>query len=375
MPKRRGIPSLTGIRFFAALFVLVAHTDGYFADLQPAWLEYGWRIGANLGMMTFFVLSGFVIHYNYGHAITAGGFPAIASFVIARFARLYPLYLFAFFVGAAITPATFSTEPFIHYWPLFLTLTQDWSPGAVKGQYLAYSLVGGAWSISAEVGLYIFFLLAAPALVALHTVRATLYMMAVLTGAALLFFGGHTVGIWFSALADQSWWFDLSPWCRVPEFLLGALVAQLYLVVSAADAGIKINARWTGFVGVFWIVCSFLLCYRYVYWQAAFGFAPGIAAIMFFPARYRSKASAVFEAPVVTTLGNASYSIYLLHGFILHLILHDASRVMTNAILQIAAAWSLVVFLSVGSYACFEVPARRFIRRLSSYGTAASTAI
>src|ERR1700722_20700096 len=93
MPRRDDFPSLSGCRGIAAWLCVIAHTDGFFVALQPAWLEYAWRVCANLGMTSFFVLSGFVIHYNYGASIAAKGAPALRSFLIARFARLYTLYM------------------------------------------------------------------------------------------------------------------------------------------------------------------------------------------------------------------------------------------------------------------------------------------
>ena len=40
-----------------------------------------------------FVLSGFIIHYNYATLVTGGGFRGFAADLWARFARLYPLFL------------------------------------------------------------------------------------------------------------------------------------------------------------------------------------------------------------------------------------------------------------------------------------------
>jgi peptidoglycan/LPS O-acetylase OafA/YrhL len=44
-------------------------------------------------MTLFFVLSGFIIHYDYSEQITKYHWRGIVSFLIARFARLYPLYI------------------------------------------------------------------------------------------------------------------------------------------------------------------------------------------------------------------------------------------------------------------------------------------
>ena len=368
LPARPQIPSLTGMRFIAAFLVVLAHTDHYFAAMQPAWLDYAWRVGANLGMTTFFVLSGFVIHYNYGSAIVAKGAPAIRSFLVARFARLYPLYLLTLLIVIALVPSIIHEDVFRQQWVWrYLTMTQDWTPTLVDGQLLAMLYIGGAWSISAEVGLYIFYLLAAASLSGLQSVRAALGAIAVLTAASVIFFGGYSAGYWFSGLESQSWWFSLSPLARVPEFLLGALIAQLYVVGPDLQSDVeKRQARWLGIAGAVWIVGSFLACYVYSEFQASFGFAPGIAAVIFFLARYRGRMAALLETPIVVALGDASYSIYMLHGFALFYVMKQSPYM--SPIWRIAMAWGLTAVLSLGVYRYFEAPARRLIRRLAAPG-------
>jgi peptidoglycan/LPS O-acetylase OafA/YrhL len=89
------IPSLTGLRFYAAALVLWAHTVGAFlvpADVPV--LRSSSSVGL-LGTTLFFVLSGFVIHYNYSSSLSTLTPRALYSFVVARFARLYPLFFCA----------------------------------------------------------------------------------------------------------------------------------------------------------------------------------------------------------------------------------------------------------------------------------------
>jgi peptidoglycan/LPS O-acetylase OafA/YrhL len=362
---RPEIPSLTGMRFVAAFLVVIAHTDHFFAAMQPAWLDYAWRVGANVGMTTFFVLSGFVIHYNYGTAIVAKGAPAIRSFLVARFARLYPLYLLTLLIGIALVPSIIHEDIFRQQWVWrYLTMTQDWTP-TLAGQQVFTLYIGSAWSISAEVGLYIFYLPAAASLAGLQTVRAALGAIAVLTVAGVIFFGGYAGGYWFSELENQGWWLSLSPLARVPEFLLGALIAQLYLVSPDLRSNVeKRQARCIGIAGALWIVGSFLACYVYIYFQGSFGFAPGIAALIFFFARYRGRVAALVETPIVVALGDASYSIYMLHGFVLFYVMKQSPYV--SPVLRIAMAWGLTALLSLAVYRYFEAPARRLIRRLAA---------
>ena len=357
MPARRNdIPSLTGLRGIAAWLVVIAHTDGFFVAPQPAWLEYAWRVCANLGMTTFFVLSGFVIHYNYGASIAAKGAPAIRSFLIARFARLYPLYLLALLLSIAFSPPILHENAFPQWCWRYLTMTQDWTPTLIDNKLVATLYFGSVWSISAEVGLYIFYLVVAASLDGMQTVRAALFAIAALSIVGTIFVVGYAAGYWFDALAHQEWWLSFSPLCRMPEFLLGALIAQLYLIGPDLR-----DARWTGFAGACWIVASFAACFLFLNFQAFFGFAPGVAALMFYFAHYRSPAASLIESPIMLMLGEASYSIYMLHGFVLWYVMKQSPYL--PAALRIAMAWGLIFVVAAIVYRWFEAPARRLIRR------------
>ena len=57
-------------------------------------------------MTLFFVLSGFVVHYNYGNLVTKGRLRGIAAFLWARFARPYPLFLLMMLVYVALSSRT-----------------------------------------------------------------------------------------------------------------------------------------------------------------------------------------------------------------------------------------------------------------------------
>src|ERR1700688_722162 len=95
-PHHRHIPSLDGLRGVAALNVMFAHGYWYIVLLQQdqaadnAFARF-MGSGAGVGMTLFFVLSGFVIHYNYCRTVPASTSGKI-DFFIARFARLYPLF-------------------------------------------------------------------------------------------------------------------------------------------------------------------------------------------------------------------------------------------------------------------------------------------
>src|SRR5262245_41939329 len=97
---QRDIPALTGLRFFAAFFILFAHATDWLAQFQDSEVREHLRVVSIYGMPLFFVLSGFVIHYNYGRLFSSKPLgQAVSEFAVARFARLFPLYFFMLIVS------------------------------------------------------------------------------------------------------------------------------------------------------------------------------------------------------------------------------------------------------------------------------------
>src|ERR1700735_4443904 len=98
LSHRRDIPALTGLRFLAAFSVALAHgADVTFRISAPSdifdFIKYWLSTAAGIGMPLFFVLSGFVIHYNYRTLIRSKGVVGFVEFLWARFSRLYPLFV------------------------------------------------------------------------------------------------------------------------------------------------------------------------------------------------------------------------------------------------------------------------------------------
>jgi peptidoglycan/LPS O-acetylase OafA/YrhL len=100
---------LTGLRGVTACAVLVAHAldvsfnyghGDIFAPL-PARM-------ATFGMSLFFVLSGFVIQYSYAAMFAKRRVrEALWQFFVARFARIYPLYIVTIFTELDYIPSGF----------------------------------------------------------------------------------------------------------------------------------------------------------------------------------------------------------------------------------------------------------------------------
>src|ERR1700689_899183 len=175
MPDRvrtDGIPALTGLRFIAALSVVLAHGTTQILRYEPVdaislWLP---RL-SGFGMTLFFVLSGFVIHYNSPHLVTARGWTGLGVFLWARFARLYPLFLLMLVLDVLLgrklidfltgNPAGFIEV--LQALPYYLLFAQSWVYVPFADNSLIYVTGGNialSWSIRPEW----FFSLAYPAI-------------------------------------------------------------------------------------------------------------------------------------------------------------------------------------------------------------------
>jgi peptidoglycan/LPS O-acetylase OafA/YrhL len=154
--KRKKLKSLTGLRFFAAIHVVLFHNLGLFSTLpSPIYhlIQHGYT-----SVSLFFILSGFILAYNYVSTDILEK-ESIQYFWIARFARIYPIYLlslfldFPWFVYFSIKtiPLVLALLKVIGVSLLSLALLQSWVPQSL-GQ-----LNAPGWSLSVEVFFYLAF--------------------------------------------------------------------------------------------------------------------------------------------------------------------------------------------------------------------------
>jgi peptidoglycan/LPS O-acetylase OafA/YrhL len=147
------IKPLTGLRFFAAMWVVLYH---YWPNLavgfSPRLVEKGY-----LGVELFFVLSGFILCHVYLESFGEGRFK-YGAFLWNRLARVYPLHIATLLgviaMGIAAEVAGFGIDANVLGWsslPANLLLVQAWgfAPHAAFNH--------PSWSISAEWFAYLSF--------------------------------------------------------------------------------------------------------------------------------------------------------------------------------------------------------------------------
>lgn len=104
--RRRGIPSMTGIRGIAALWVLLFHAQQLAGKIfglpsleRIPELHTGWH-----GVDLFFMLSGFILMYAHGRDFCIFRKDSLIRFARLRFTRVYPLNAVVLLLIAAFVP-------------------------------------------------------------------------------------------------------------------------------------------------------------------------------------------------------------------------------------------------------------------------------
>jgi len=308
-PPRTQLPALTGLRAVAAYSVLLAHCiAATYASNQFA-LGMAMRL-AYFGMSLFFVLSGFVIDYNYGDRLQSSR--GLGLFFLARFARLYPLYAIVVLLDIPKKLYVASAEILIAY----TTMTQSWVN--MEEVFVPYT-----WSISTEWFFYVAFAVIVPflALISRPTKVFIIYLVVTVVLFFCVFLGRATLTGLFAPWLDHGpasslfwlWLTYYSPCIRIFEFGVGLLVSKIY-----KSGKPKINLPLTVLAAIWCIGIIFAggsltntIAGNYL---SNFVYAPALAVIVLYVCR-ANRVAKIFAMPAFVFLGEISYSVYLLQVY------------------------------------------------------------
>ncbi len=141
----REVLPLTSIRGLAALWVVLMHI--YAPLVDNTFIYYFFRNGGQ-GVTFFFVLSGFILSYVYCDKFQKINWDKYCNFIHNRIARVYPLHFTTLLICLLLYKGISSDEIFQN-----LLLIQGWGVFGLN----KFSCNTGAWSISVEFFLYLFF--------------------------------------------------------------------------------------------------------------------------------------------------------------------------------------------------------------------------
>jgi peptidoglycan/LPS O-acetylase OafA/YrhL len=348
---RRPLPALTGIRFIAALQVLLFHYGAAFAARHGA-PRFAVHVLGNgyQAVSLFFLLSGFILTYTYAGQMKERS--DIKRFFQARFARIYPVY----FLSLAVAGFYSSYFPRLSDAAACVFMVQSWNP---RMPHLSTALNIPAWTISVEVVFYLAFPLVLRGL--LHRRLRTLRWLALLLVLIIVF--GHTLvdADSYDTFAAGSWrgWVPMPLW-RLPEFILG-VVAGLHFLRSRAER----HTGWLLDLAAIAMVAVLATAGRY--WGSLL-VVPNIV-LLYTLARSSHTARLPLLARLLSTrtmrlLGGASYTFYLMQLMVrLYLDRFWPATSAHKETLLPMAHLVLLTAVSVLVFLFYEEPLRRALRR------------
>ncbi|NEB77119.1 acyltransferase [Streptomyces sp. SID14478] len=251
---RASLPSLTGLRFLAALLVFLTHSTvlanplqptapvGFFADHDIAGplADLAGKAGA-IGVSFFFVLSGFVLTWS----ATPGD--RATAFWRRRGLKIYPNHV----VTWALAMLLFASATPVHAWLSNLFLVHGFSNRIENLQSVNWP----AWSLCAELLFYALFPLLVLAVRRIPETRLWLWAAGTAGGvvavAALtpLVPGGADTG--HGLTLNQYWFSYMFPPPRLFEFALGMVLARIVAAGRWPRIGLLPAAAL--FAGGYWL--------------------------------------------------------------------------------------------------------------------------
>lgn len=291
------IPQLTITRFFAAIFIVFYHDQG---NTFPFNQFKNWINFANVFVSYFFVLSGFILVISSAKNINK----QISSkhFWHKRFARIYPVYIFALLLYSAL--ALFARHPneTFEYKSFFSSvfLIQSWIPEYSND----YNFVG--WSLSVEALFYFIF----PFLFTHLKNKKTILLIVVAVSVWLL---SLVAFILFSINKYSFKFVHYFPLLHVNTFICGVITGVLFIRHK------KLFERNNLFITVSFVVLLVIayLCivtdnkYFQLYYHNGL-LAPLFILFILSLATAGIRVKAFLSHPSLQFLGEISYGIYIL---------------------------------------------------------------
>ncbi|MHB1021855.1 MAG: acyltransferase family protein [Acidobacteriaceae bacterium] len=356
--RKPNLPALTGIRTLAAINIMLFHFSDpkWFGPLATV-VDHGYAM-----VNFFFLLSGFILAYNYADRAQTLN---LRAFWLARFSRLYPVYLVALLISWRMLLA----EWHYHTHALFALgaimtplLIQGWHPS------LATFWNTPAWTLSCEVSFYLLF----PWLIRLpwpKKVERLLLLLLVFWLAALLlpslYMWIHPDGILTPDRYSYGFWLravKLTPPPHFPAFLFGIVLARLHTTLQLSHFKRFLLAM--GSLPAVYL--AFLFADHMPYILLHNGLLMPLYAMVILGLAGEHFIASIFAFGPLVLLGEASYSLYILH-FNLWELIHQYKLLDIVHLGQFDPwlSYVLLILAAVAAYKWVELPGRRFILWLS----------
>ncbi len=347
-------PSLNGLRFIAALLVIVHHIEQIKSSygIDNHWSSGFIQIIGEQGVSLFFVLSGFLITYLLLEEEKQTRTIKLKDFYVRRILRIWPLYFFIGFLGLVVLPRI---PLFIlpdmgldiwyrHYWQkviLFIFFLPNLLP--FYGGIIPYA--SQTWSIGTEEQFYLIW----PLL--LRNIRR--YRI----GLMLLIIAGYIItarALWSSHTDFLPFKYYISGFWSLFNIDLMAIGGLLAILLHGRHKFLKYLSNNLVFYSSLILVCYMLInafTIQHIY-KETYGVLYGIIILNF-----ASNPNIHFnlEAGVFKYLGKISYGLYMYHPIAIVLTIALVTWMgMANNLLIYAGSLALTFSIAGLSYKYFE---------------------
>jgi peptidoglycan/LPS O-acetylase OafA/YrhL len=317
--RRPALPALTGLRTLLALAILLFHfTPG---GLQWRWVSLYPLIDIGYVFVSFFFLiSGFILSYNYGGR--PGPVHAV-DFLVARWSRLYPVYALTMLVSIPMLVTEWHVRPPAQFWTGAIA-----TPLLLQGFFprLATFWMTVTWTLSCEVMLYLAF----PWLLRLRWPRGTSQLLALTLVFWIVGMVPHSIyilhdpdhlghmadrytdGLWINTL-------KYTPFPYLCTFLAGLTLGRLHDAVHLPER----TRAWLGTAGFAGLLfAAYYVAPRMPYILVHGGLLTPLFAAIILGLAGPSWLARVFSWRPLVVVGASTYCLYLLH-FNVFLLLHN----------------------------------------------------
>ncbi len=344
-------PNLNALRFLAAMMVFAPHVEQFkqLYNLHYSFQYIPPHLG-KLGVVLFFVLSGFLITYLLLAEEQKKGKIFTGRFYRRRILRIWPLYYFLLFLGLVVVPAI----PGLAYDGYTL---ENMSLSNVMlyifmlpNIALVVPFIGHTWTIGVEEQMYIIW----PLL--LKKIRNRYLLLGLLIVSYLLLyfvvvFRSH-IGLMLHPMVVE-----FIEWFKIDVMALGGLSALLYFHES----------KWLTFlynrtlqIGLYAMLLVLLIS-KVVIPILHFEVFGGIFALIILNLATNKDSIFSIEHPLLNYFGKISYGIYMYHPLVIGLVLTSllALEVFSSYLLYPLSA-VLTLLVAHLSYNWLELP---FLRK------------
>ncbi|AVK85256.1 acyltransferase [Lysinibacillus sp. B2A1] len=353
------IKTLTSLRFFAALAVFMSHSfilqnsDKTKPIFDRIFFE------GYLGVTFFFVLSGFILVYNYYDKFDNLNTKKLTSFYKARFARIYPVYIASFLISI---PLILKEIPFNLI---------DFSIKALANIFMVQSFFSDrtiyfsfnwvAWSISDEMFFYLLFPFLVYFLTKFKKKSSNLFIIAF----SITTFIITILSVWiFKDTLKAHWVFYIFPPFRFIDFFIGITMGIIFLKIKRVKCSAKTFTVLELTATALLIVAVLYAPHIHQTLRLWGYYLPFLALIIWIFAFQKGFISQLISNKVFIHLGEISFSFYMIHQLVIRYLEGYVTYLNSHPIIFVSVALLISLISSHIIYKYYEIPLKNKLNGL-----------